>query len=318
MLSRAPGYARLRNLVQIERFKRFTRGLEQPLIYHEPNYVLRPFNGPSITTIHDLGWLRFPEYVAPNALRWLERGMPATLERANRIIAVSQTIADELTRELGVDPRRIVVTPLGVDPVYRPASPDLLADVLRPLGLTPGSYTLAVSTLEPRKNLAGLVRAYTRLPPALTSSCPLVVVGAQGWQMDAIEQALDRAYRLGVLKVLGYVDSALLPSLYAGARALAAPSYYEGFGLPVIEAMACGTPVITSDQGALAEVAGDAAILVDPRDDDALKTGLERLLSDAQLRHRLSLAGVARARQYDWANTIERTLAAYRAALEEA
>lgn len=320
MVHKLPGYVPARTWVGawmpdpgLRQVRRFLRQPPGGFLYHEPNFVLRPFAGPAITTIHDLGWLHYPAFVERVTLRLLEQGMPGTIERAERIITVSNFVAGEVEQVLGVERDRISVTPLGVSPDYHPRPARATQPMLEETyGLCHGGFLLSVSTLDPRKNLAGLVAAFSRLPAALQRRFPLILVGSPGWG-DALSVVdtypLERS---GLLRRLGYVPDAHLPLLYAGAAALAMPSLYEGFGLPVLEAMASGIPVLTSDRGAMLEVAGDAALLVDPEDDEALRDGLHRLLDDAHLRRVLRERGLARAERFTWDETFEATLAAYR------
>jgi alpha-1,3-rhamnosyl/mannosyltransferase len=315
LLRMLPGCPRLRAAVQAARFRRSLARLGGPLLYHEPNYVLRPFDGPSLATIHDLGWLHHPDWLDPATRRWLEAGMPRSLERATRIIAVSEFVRRELIEILGIAPARISVTPLGVDARFHPRGTRELTPALARYGLTPGGYLLSVATLEPRKNLQRLLRAFAALPLRLQRARPLVLVGPAGWGAAAERAQAERLERRGLLRRLGYVGDQALRDLFAGAAGVAAPSRYEGFGLPVLEGMASGVPVLTSAGSAMVEVAGEAALLVDPLDDGAIRDGLERLLSDSELQARLSAAGPRRAQAFRWERTLDATLEAYRAAL---
>ena len=180
-------------------------------------------------------------------------------------------------------------------------------------GLAHGGYLLSVGTLEPRKNLVAAIRAWASLPTAVTAGRPLVVAGAKGWLNDAIMALVERLERAGSVRFLGFVAQEDLPALYSGAIALAYPSRYEGFGLPVVEAMACGVPVITSNASCLPEVAGGAAELVDPDDEAGLAQAMHRLIEDEGHRRALSAAGIEWVRELTWAACAERTLEVYRA-----
>jgi alpha-1,3-rhamnosyl/mannosyltransferase len=201
-----------------------------------------------------------------------------------------------------------------VDAAFRPRDAQQLQPVLSRHGLQAGGYTLSVATLEPRKKLDRLIAAYSRLPDSLRRQYPLVLTGSAGWLNGRIRQAIDRGRTEGWLHYLGYVPQDDLPALYAGARALALISIYEGFGLPVLEAMASGTPVLTSNVSSLPEVAGGAALLVDPDDLPAVSGQLERLLTDEPWRASAVAAGLQRARQFTWERCVQRTVEVYASA----
>jgi glycosyltransferase involved in cell wall biosynthesis len=315
LLGAALGALKLHEPIDARIFSRRTRHLAATALYHEPNYVARPYDGPCVATLHDLTWLHFPELVHPHIRRWLDRGMPRTLRQAQRFIAVSHFVAQELTTHLGIPRERISVTHLGVDARFHPRSNDEIAGVVTTRGLTPGHYVLSVATMEPRKNLLGLLRAFARLPVTLQREYPIVLAGAAGWHSAPLEALVERLTRRGCLRQLGYVDDRLLPVLYSGARAFALPSFYEGFGLPPLEAMASGVPVLTSDRTALPEVCADAAVLVNPDDLDAIADGLERVMIERSLRRHLTTEGLARAGCFRWKRTVTGTLDVYRKVL---
>ena len=304
-------YTQLRSMM----FRVHTRGLRGWLL-HTPNYVLMPFAGPALTTVHDLSWLNHPETHPRERVRFLERHLPRSLEQAAAVLADSEFIADEITRKLGVPRSKLRVVPLGVDAAFRPRVEGELARVLARHALAGRAYLLVVATQEPRKNLARLARAYAALPAALRARHPLVVVGARGWLNAELERTLAPLEARGEVRRLGYVDEAELPMLYAGAHAFAFPSLYEGFGLPVLEAMASGVPVLTSRGSSLEEIARDAAgpiaWCVDPLDEDALREGLRHLLLDEAWRSAAVSRGLARAGTFGWQRCVDATLAVYR------
>jgi glycosyltransferase involved in cell wall biosynthesis len=294
-------------------FRLHTRRL-RGWILHTPNYVLMPFDGPALTTVHDLSWLSYPDAHPVERVRFLDRHLPRTLERANLVLTDSDFIAAEIASRFAVPRAKIRTVPLGVDASFRPRERDERVTTLAKYGLQDSAYLLVVATLEPRKNLARLVRAYAGLSDALKTRHPLVIVGARGWLSGELERAIAPLEASGSARRLGYVGEEELPLIYAGAHAFAFPSLYEGFGLPVLEAMASGVPVLTSNVSSLPEIAGDTALLVDPLDDEALRRGLERLLEDASWREAAIPRGVARARAYPWSRCVDSTVDAYRAA----
>jgi len=304
-------YTRLRSSL----FRLHTRALRD-WVLHTPNYVLMPFDGISLTTVHDLSWLNHPETHPVERVRFLERHLPRSLEQAATVLTDSAFVAEEIAAKLGVARARLRVVPLGVDAAYHPRARADCAPALARHGLAGTDYLLVVATQEPRKNLARLARAYARLAPALRARHPLVVVGARGWLNAELERTLAPLERGGEVRRLGYVDEADLPQLYAAAHAFAFPSLYEGFGLPVLEALASGVPVLTSLGSSLSELVrtpgGDVAIGVDALDEDALRDGLERVLGDDAWRARVVLRGLAHAQGFSWSRCVDETVAAYR------
>ena len=293
-------------------FRLHTRRMKGFLL-HTPNYVLMPFDGPALTTVHDLSWLSYPDAHPVERVKFLDRHLPKTLARADLVLTDSEFIAAEIATRFALPRAKIRAIPLGVDAAYHPRTAEEILATLARHRLEHSAYLLVVATLEPRKNLARLVRAYAALPTATKARHPLVIVGARGWLNHELERTLTPLEAAGTVRRLGYVGEDELPALYAGAHAFAFPSLYEGFGLPVLEAMASGVPVLTSNVSSLPEVAGDAALLVDPNDEDALREGLVRLLDDSAWRTNASARGLARSRDYPWSRCVDATIDAYRA-----
>jgi glycosyltransferase involved in cell wall biosynthesis len=289
---------------------RLLRG-ETAAVYHSPNYFLPPYAGPSVATVHDLSIYRFPETHLAAARTYFELAFERSLRRADALITDSEAVRQELISDFSVDPDRVTAIPLGVDAAFRPRVLDELRPALARYGLQPGRYLLSVATLEPRKKLDRLIAAYTQLPSSLRERYPLVLAGAGGWLNEHIRTAIERGRSQGWLKYLGYVPQADLPAVYAGARALAMISIYEGFGLPVLEAMASGVPVLTSNVSCLPEVAAGAALLASPDDLPGVSRQLERLLTDEPWRAQAREAGLRRAGELTWDRCVQLTAAAY-------
>jgi glycosyltransferase involved in cell wall biosynthesis len=282
------------------------------LFHGTVNVLPRGLPCPAVVTIHDLAFLRWPEHLPRRRYHYLAYEVRAAVRRAERVLAVSQSTKADIVSILGVEPDRVSVTPLGVDERFRPASADAIARLRHDRGLD-RPFILAVGTLEPRKNLPTLLRAFARIANDIAHD--LVLVGPAGWLTGELETTLTQLRLGGRVRLTGYVDDAELPVWYAAASAFVFPSLYEGFGLPVLEAMACGAPVITSDVSALPEVAGDAALLVNPLDDVALAEAITRVVQDPVLAASLRERGVERARCFTWLRTATETVAAYREVL---
>ncbi|MCQ0031951.1 glycosyltransferase family 1 protein [Burkholderia glumae] len=281
-------------------------------LFHAPNYFLPDKVERGVVTVHDLSVFRFPETHPAERLLHFERSFAATLRRAAHLITDSEAIRQEVASHFGWSLDRITAVPLGVSREFRPRPADELIASLASFGLVPGGYALCVSTLEPRKRIDKLLVAYAMLPSALRARYPLVLIGGPGWLSDTLHSAIARAESEGWLRYLGFVPEAQLPALYAGAHAFFMPSKYEGFGLPVLEALASGVPTLTSNTSSLPEVAGDAAWLVESDDHDALRDGLEAVLVDDAWRSAAIARGLSIARGMTWEQCAVRTLDVYR------
>lgn len=279
-----------------------------PDLLFVPSHVL-PLVHPkrSVVTIHDLGYLYYPEAhtLTQNVyLRWSTR---YNARSAARVLADSEATRQDIIRNYQIDREKVVVVYPGRDEALVPVTdPAMLAAARARYGL-PLRYLLYVGTLHPRKNLVRLVQAFAALvQPATSNAQPpvpdlhLVLAGQKGWLYEEIFTQVRKLGLTGHVALTGYVPDSDLPALLSGASAFVFPSLYEGFGFPVLEAMACGTPVVCANVSSLPEVAGDAALLVDPTDTEALTAALRRLLTEEELRHQLVARGFRQAEQFSW------------------
>lgn len=283
-------------------------------VLHAPDFSLPPSLGArTVVTIHDLAFMTHPECAVPSLRAYLNRVVPRAVKRADHIIAVSQRTADDLVELLGVAPKKITVVHLGIDPsVRRVTDAAALVSAQERYGLSL-PFALAVGTIEPRKNFARLIAAFDLARRQAGGPAQLVIAGRKGWLYDDVFESVERLGLGDAVRFLDYVPDADLATLYSLAAVVAMPSLYEGFGIPVVEAMACGVPVVASTGGSLPEIAGDAGLLAAPDDVPALADALARAVGNAGLRERLITAGYARARAFDWDAAARQHVAVYHA-----
>jgi len=262
------------------RYQRLRRGARYDLFHATNFFPPVPLGRAVVPVIHDLSVVRHPEYHPPDRVRWFERHIGSILS-APRVLTVSVFSAQEITALIGIPPERIRVAYPGVDQrFFAPATPED-AVVLARFGVERRRYALSVSTLEPRKNLRTLVDAYARLPANLRSEMPLLLVGDEGWGELHWPEATEALVRAGQIRFTGYVDDVVLRTLYRGAAGFFYPSLYEGYGMPVTEALACGAPVIVASGGAPEEAAMGLGLTADPYDTDAWTQAFARVFEEA-------------------------------------
>jgi glycosyltransferase involved in cell wall biosynthesis len=316
----------------------FNRLVPGATLFHATEHLLLPLAGvPTVLTVHDLIFRRYPQHHKPLNRWYLNATLPLFCRRADHIIAVSEQTKRDVIAAYGIAPAKITVIYEAADERFRPQPPEVVA-AARSRYRLPARYLLSVGTIEPRKNLGRVLTAFERLhAERLTDAW--VIVGKRGWLYDDFFARLAQSPAKHAVIFPGWVDDADLPAIYAGSQALAFPSEFEGFGLPALEAMACGTPVVCSNTSSLPEVTsppgplssqergrttpppcqgggwgvGAAALLVDPLDVDALAAAIGRVLRDEALRAEMRQRGLQQAARFTWAQTAQRTLEVYRA-----
>ncbi len=272
-------------------------------LLHSPDFI-PPLAGARhfVITVHDLNFLHYPRLLTAESRRYYNGQIARAVRQADHILADSEATRADLMTMLDVPAEKISVHLLGVESAFRPLAEEEIATACRDLDVPRGSI-LFVGTFEPRKNVTGLLRAYRRLRELLPDAPPLVLAGRRGWLFEEIFASVQMLELSEVVLWREDVPPALLPGLYNTASVLAIPSFYEGFGLTALEAMACGVPVLASDRSSLPEVVGEAGLLVDPDDVEDIARGLYALLTDAALRQRLRSDGLARAAGFTWQHT---------------
>jgi alpha-1,3-rhamnosyl/mannosyltransferase len=281
-------------------------------IYHSPNFFLPPFPGAKIATFHDLSAFKWSECYDPVKVRFLKKELLKTLKNSDALITDSEYTRRELADFSGWPLEKIHAVPLASSPEFFPRTSIEVKAVLEKYRLRYHGYTLYVGTIEPRKNLVRLLDAYGRLPLAMRQRWPLVFSGYRGWRSEDVHRRIDQAEKQGWAHYLGFLPADELPELYAGARLFVFPSLYEGFGLPVLEAMSSGVPVVCSNSSSLPEVVGAAALMSEPNDVVGLSENLEIGLQDDLWRKRAILAGLARANGFSWHQCVNSTIKVYR------
>jgi glycosyltransferase involved in cell wall biosynthesis len=301
------------------RLERWTLGAELARLgldlLHSPDFIPPAFGyRRSVITVHDLNFLYYPQFLTPESRRYYNGQIAWAVRRADHILADSRATKTDLISMLSVEPEKVTVVHLAADPTYRPLAEEDAQKIAVKYDLKPG-YLLFVGTLEPRKNLLGLLQAYRLLRDARTTDEPLVLVGGKGWLYDEIFERVEALHLTRHVRFLHDVPNADLPGLYSAAGLLTTPSFYEGFGLPALEAMSFGTPVVVSDRASLPEVVGEAGLLVNPDDPEDIANALGRVLTEEPLRAKMREQGLAQAARFTWDRAARETLAVYQEVL---
>jgi glycosyltransferase involved in cell wall biosynthesis len=270
-------------------------------LYYSPDFVLPPVAGsiPTILTVHDLSFVHFPETFTPSLITYLNEVVPRSVRKASHILADSEATKVDLVNIWEIPDKKISVLYSGVDRSFRPVTDKgHLSSMREKYGLGQDPYILSVSTIQPRKNYQMLIRAFKRI----ASDYPhrLVIAGGKGWLFESILEEVRIQNLEDKVLFIGFVDDDDLPALYSDATLFVFPSLYEGFGLPLLEAMACGVPVISSSASCLPEVAGEAALTLPPEDERAWTGGIQGLLDDPNRRMKMVASGFRRSREFTW------------------
>lgn len=282
-------------------------------LFHSPDFVLPPVRGhiPTLLTVHDLSFAHYPHVFTPALIKYLNTVVPWSVARATHILADSEATKRDLMAVWHVPEAKITVLYSGVDVRFRPVeSPQEITAVRAKYDLGERPYLVSVGTVQPRKNYQMLIRAFTPLAAELPHN--LYIAGGKGWLYEEMLAEIERQGLNGRVRFIGFVDDADLPALYSGASLFAFPSLYEGFGLPLLEAMGCGVPVLTSNASSLPEVAGEAAVQLSPHDEAAWTAALRTLLQDPGQRTHLVAAGFRQARQFTWQKSAQKLLQVYK------
>ena len=293
-------------------FKRKSKPFAKDYVLHSPNFLLMPYDGKSVTTIHDLSFIRYPQTHPIERIKLLEKHLPISLQRADAIITDSEFIKNEIQELLTVNPDKIHVVPLAVSKKFQPFEYGENLVALKKHKLDGINYLLSVATLEPRKNLNRLLDAYLILPKRIRQEFKLVIAGARGWLSQDLMAKIKLLVDKGEIISLGYVCDEDLVHIYAGAYGFVLPSLYEGFGLPLLEAMASGVPVLTSNESSLPEVAAGTAILTNAKETESISQGLLQLIEDNIWREKAVIKGLEMAKHFTWERCIEKTINVYR------
>ena len=281
-------------------------------LFHSPDFVLPPVNGriPTLLTVHDLSFIHYPHVFPPRLVQYLNQVVPWSIQRATHILADSKATRHDLLTIWQVPPEKVTVLYSGVHERFRPVEEEVVTAVRRKYHLHQYPYILSVGTLQPRKNYQMLIRAFAPLARQLPHH--LVISGGKGWLYQEMLAEVNRQGVSDRVHFIGFVDDADLPALYSAADLFVFPSLYEGFGLPLLEAMGCGTAVLTSNSASLPEVAGTAARQLDPQDQAAWTEQMQALLTDENALNQLVAAGFLQARHFSWQSSARKLLKIYR------
>lgn len=307
-------FAIARSLIQCQNNwrHRFTlKKTMQNAIYHEPNFVFLPHTAPKVLTLHDVSMFACPEFLPKGRAHFLKQQMKRGTQEADALIVSCQFIKDQAIALLDLPENKIHVIAPGAQKKFMPRSEKETQECLEKFGLQYKKFLLCVATLEPRKNLIRLIQAYKKTPPELQKKYPLVLVGNKGWLYEELLKLINDNKKTSIL-LLRYVDEEALFQLYSAAKGFIYPSLYEGFGLPVLEAMQSGLPVITSNTSSLPEVCGDAGILIDPLNEAAISSAIESLLTIDDTGYEAAVKrSLKRAQHFSWDDFAQKLFKVY-------
>lgn len=281
-------------------------------LYFEPNFIPYRSGLPTVVTVHDLSVVRHPEWHPTDRVRFHDRHFFRCLERASHVLVVSESVRQELLADSGLSPRRVTTVHNGVHPHYCPQSDERIAQV-RARHRLPRRYFLSVGTIEPRKNIGTILRAFVDMPAPLRAECPLILAGPWGWKSREDRDYFETMAAPRGARHLGYVPDADLPALYAGATALLYPSFYEGFGFPPLEMLACGGAVLASNADAIREVLAGHGCLMDPHDVTDWREAMTQIILDPDWADELRHDGTSHAGRFTWERAAQATLSVLRA-----
>ncbi|MDM2732323.1 glycosyltransferase family 1 protein [Citrobacter sp. Cy070] len=281
-------------------------------IYHGPNFYLPPSVDRCVVTFHDLSVFTLPQCHPPERVRYMRKELLHTVKRASVFITDSDFTRLELINYFNLPEDSVFTAKLACSSEFRPRNEEDITSVLGKYDLAFKKYSLFTGSIEPRKNITTLLDAYARLPVSLRIRTPLVISGFKGWNSDTLHRRFEQGEREGWLRYLGFTPSSDLPALYAGAVSFLFPSIYEGFGLPVLEAMASGTPVVCSNNSSLPEVAGCSALMCDAMDVETLTSLIMKSLTDTEWQQSATKSGLSQVSQFSWKRCATETIAAYK------
>lgn len=281
-------------------------------VLHSPDFIPPGLGaGRRIITVHDLNFLHYPQFLTRESLRYYAGQIRWAVRAADHISADSHATRRDLIEQLRVHPDKVTTIYLAANPIYTSAHPESVVDAALAQFNLPRGFLLFVGTLEPRKNLPTLLRAYHKIRSEAGVDVPLVLVGSAGWMADEVFATIEELDLSRSVRHLGAIQDEQLAHLYAAAALLAIPSHYEGFGLPALEAMHGGCPVLVSNRASLPEIVGDAGLLLPPDDEDAWAAAISRVLGDGELKAEMANKGRSQARQFSWDATAKATLRLY-------
>lgn len=280
-------------------------------ILHSPNFYLPKHSGPSVVTIHDLAFNKFPSFHPSSRATLLQKETENAVKKANVIITDSEFTKSEIVAYYGVNRDKVEAIPLASTAGGISWSTQESDEAMIRYGLRENGYSLYIGTIEPRKNIGNLISAYENLPRAARANWPIVMCGYHGWKSKDLHKRITKAEQEGWLKYLGYLAEKDLQILYSNARLFVYPSFYEGFGLPVLEAMASGLPVVCANSSSLPEVVGKAAMMCSPEDVDSLSTLIQEGLENEIWRNSARTLGIERSKKYSWYRCAKETAEVY-------